>query len=230
MSLLWRLLTRRAGHSGLPDDIGADPKPEAEDDATPVLELTAKDFARAGAALNLDPAVVRAVAEVEAAGRGFLPDGRPQILFEAHIFHRQTDGRFRDARDRNGVLLSSPRWDRTLYGAAGAAQHERLEDAAALDWKAAHRAASWGLFQILGINHVIVGFSCIRGFVDAMQSGAGAHLDAFVAFVQANRLDRHLRKHDWAAFARGYNGPGFAANRYDQRLAEAHRRFAAGAA
>lgn len=235
MSLLRRLLTRRCGNAELPDDLGPDPEPDAEPEEAeaaeeplpPVLHLTDADFARAAAALNVPEAAVRAVAEVEAAGRGFLADGRPQILYEAHIFHRQTAGRHANARDRRGVALSSPNWNRALYGRAGAAQHDRLEDAAKLDWEAAHRACSWGLFQILGTNHAAVGHPTIQGFVEAMHAGAGAHLDAFTAFVQANRLDGHLRTRNWAAFARGYNGPGFAANRYDAKLAAAYRRIIA---
>jgi hypothetical protein len=239
MSLLWRLLTRRprgaeGGDAELPADLGPDPEPdietEAEEEAlpplAPVLHLTDADFSRAAAALDVEVAAVRAVAEVEAAGCGFLPDGRPQILYEAHIFDRQTSGRHRQARDSNGVRLSVPNWDRTLYGRAGAHQHDvRLAGAARLDWDAAHRACSWGLFQILGTNHAAVGHPTIRGFVEAMHSGAGPHLDAFVGFVRATRLDGHLRTRNWQAFARGYNGPGFAANRYDQKLAAAYRRW-----
>jgi hypothetical protein len=187
--------------------------------------LTDEDFARAAKTLNCDVAAIRAVAEVESAGRGFLADGRPEILFEAHIFHRQTKGAHPEARDRRNVRLSVPSWDRTLYGRGGIAQHERLEDAAALNWDAAHRSASWGLFQILGTNHQSVGHPTIRGFVEAMNQGAGPHLDAFVKFVIANRIDDALRRHDWQAFARKYNGPGFAQNRYDVKLAEAFERW-----
>jgi N-acetylmuramidase len=48
--------------------------------------LTDADFARAAKELNVEVAAIHAVAEVEAAGAGFLPDGRPAILYEAHIF------------------------------------------------------------------------------------------------------------------------------------------------
>lgn len=232
MSLLWRLLGGRAGHADLPAEIGPDPEPENPADAAgervPVLHLTDDDFARAAAALDVEVAAIRAVAEVEAAGSGFLPDGRPQILYEAHVFHRLSGGRHAAARDTNGVALSVPSWDRRLYGAAGAHQHDvRLAGAAALDWGAAHRAASWGLFQILGSNHAAAGHRTIEAFVAAMKAGAGPQLDAFVAFIKANRLDGHLRTHNWAGFARAYNGPGFAANQYDSKIAAAYRKWAA---
>lgn len=187
--------------------------------------LTDADFARAAAALDCDVAAVRAVAEVEARGEGFLPDGRPQILYEAHIFHRLTDGRHADKLDRNGMALSSPKWNRNLYGRAGAGQHERLQDAAAHDWNAAHQACSWGMFQVLGSNHAAVGHPSIVGFVEAMGAGAAAHLDAFVAFVKSKKLDSALRQHDWARFARGYNGPGFAVHQYHIRLRDAWQKW-----
>src|SRR3984957_4166910 len=166
--------------------------------------LTAADFARAAKTLNVEIAAIRAVAEVEAAGAGFLPDGRPAILYEAHIFHKHTKGAHAAAKDRRGVSLSSPRWNRSLYGATGAAQHNRYEDARALNRDAANKACSWGAFQILGENHKICGFETSQEFVDAMWTGASAHLDAFVNFIKANKLDGALRTKSWAAFARGY--------------------------
>ncbi|MBO0737575.1 MAG: N-acetylmuramidase family protein [Alphaproteobacteria bacterium] len=231
MSLLWRLLTHRAGDEALPDDIGEDPEPDEPELPEPALAqalyLRDEDFERAAATLNVDLAVIRAVAEVEAAGRGFLADGRPQILYEAHVFDRETQGRHRSVRDSRGKPLSVPAWDRTLYGAAGAWQHDgRLAPAASLNWTAAHRASSWGLFQIMGFNHRLVGHERIVDFVDAMVRGAGPHLDAFVAFIRANRLDNALRSRDWREFARRYNGPAYERNNYHTKLEQAWRRFA----
>ena len=54
--------------------------------------LTDADFARAAEALNVEVAAIRAVAEVEAAGAGFIADGRPAVLYEPHVFHRLTKG------------------------------------------------------------------------------------------------------------------------------------------
>jgi hypothetical protein len=190
--------------------------------------LTDADFARAAKELNAEEAAVRAVAEVEAGGQGFINDGRPAILYEAHIFHKETGGKHVGAKDRRGVKLSSPSWDRSLYGATGQAQHNRYEDARQLDADAANKACSWGTFQILGQNHKQCGFDTSQAFVDAMWTGgAGAHLDAFVAFVKANNLDGPLRRKDWAAFARGYNGPAYAQNAYDKKMASAYARWKA---
>jgi hypothetical protein len=172
--------------------------------------------------------MIRAVAEVESANRGFLPDGRVVILFEAHVFGRLTNHRFDGRRDTRGRPLSTRSWDRTTYGASGAWQHDgRLVPAAQLDWDAAHKAASWGYFQIMGFNHAITGHPTIRGFVDAKNSGAGPHLDSLVRFIRGNNLDRHLRARppNIEAFSRGFNGPGFRQNQYDTKLAAAIRRW-----
>jgi N-acetylmuramidase len=190
--------------------------------------LTNEDFARAAKELNVEVAAIRAVAEVEAAGAGFLADGRPAILYEAHIFHAETKGKHANAKDRRGVALSSPSWNSKLYGATGAAQHNRYEDARQLDADAANKACSWGTFQILGQNHKVCGFDNSQDFVDAMWTGgASAHLDAFVKFIKGNNLDGALRNKDWAKFARGYNGPGYAQNAYDKKMASAYARWKA---
>ena len=197
--------------------------------ATEALQrtLTDADYVRAAKELNVEVAAIRAVAEVEAAGEGFLPDGRPAVLYEAHIFHRVTKGGHIAAKDRNGVLLSTSKWNRSLYGASGAHQHDRLADAAKFDDSAAKQACSWGTFQILGENYKAAGCSTIDEFVDKMNSGAPAHLDAFVAFIKANKLDTALRKKQWATFARGYNGPAYKQNAYDTKMANAYARWKA---
>lgn len=58
-----------------------------------------------------------------------------------------------------------------------------------------------------------------------MSEAQALHLEAFVAFVKTNRLDRHLRAQDWAAFACGYNGPNFKVNKYDAKIAQAYARL-----
>jgi len=193
--------------------------------STPQRTLSDADYVRAAKELGVEVAAIRAVAEVEAAGAGFLPDGRPAVLYEAHIFHKHTKGAHAHGKDRRGVALSSAKWDRSLYGASGAHQHDRLDDAAKLDADAARKACSWGAFQILGENYEAAGCSTIDEFVDKMNSGAPAHLDAFVAFIKTNQLDGALRAKNWAAFARGYNGPAYAENAYDKKMAQAYARW-----
>lgn len=185
--------------------------------ATPLSE---DDIANAAKLLNCEAAAVHAVCDVESSGGGFLPDKRPKILFEAHIFSSKT-GHIYDASHPN---ISSRVWNRTLYGPGGIHQYDRLAEAIALNRAAALQSASWGMFQVMGMNFAAAGFDDVEAFVQAMTESEGEHLNAFANFCKANHLDSDLAKHDWAGFARGYNGAGYAANQYDTKLAAAYQR------
>ena len=190
-------------------------------------QLTADDVSSAALDLNVEMAALRAVIDVECSGSGFIADGRPAILYEAHVFHRLTGGRYGNAKDRYGVALSVPLWNKALYGASGAHQWDRLEDAAKLDWGAAHQACSWGIGQLLGENYRPAGWSDIQSFVAAMEESAGQQLNGMCRFIKDKKLDAPLRAKNWAAFARGYNGSGYAANQYDTKLAAAYAKWSA---
>jgi hypothetical protein len=170
--------------------------------------------------IDARPPELWAVIAVETPGCGFLPDRRPQLLYERHIFHRLTRGRFDDGD------ISDPQPGG--YGRRGAHQYVRLARAIDLDRNAALQSASWGLGQVLGRNFAMAGFADVESFVRAMIDSEDAQLAAIGAFITSADLAGALRAHDWAAFARGYNGPAFAKNRYDAKLEEAHQRFADG--
>ena len=190
----------------------------------PTRGLDDADYGRAAAALGAEIAAVQAVADVETSGNAFDEQGRPRILFERHYFHRLTGGRF----DASHAAISAA-------GAGGygkfSEQYGKLEIAYGLDADAALRSASWGRFQIMGDNHRAAGYASVRDFVVALTRSEAAHLDAFVAFVNADKsMAEALRKKDWATFARRYNGPGYAKNDYDGKLQRAYDRFAQQAA
>jgi hypothetical protein len=78
----------------------------------------------------------------------------------------------------------------------------------------------------MGDNFKAAGFASVEAFVLAMTRSEAEHLMAFTRFVKNNkRMLAALRKHDWAAFAAAYNGPGYRKNSYDTKLEAAHRRF-----
>jgi hypothetical protein len=177
----------------------------------------------AAAKIGCPVAAVRAVIDVESRG-GFLADGRPKILFERHYFRRLTDG----AHDSKHPDISAKLWGGYK---GGAAEYERLHRAIDLkEREAALKSASWGAFQIMGSNFAVCGFPDVEKFVEAMVAGEPQQLGAFVAFVKGNNLDDELRRLDWVGFARGYNGPDFRKNKYDEKLAAAYRYHSAGGA
>ncbi len=186
----------------------------------PAARLDDAAIEDAAAKIGCSVAAVRAVIDVESRG-GFLSDGRPKILFERHYFCRLTKGK----HDRTHADVSNPRWGGYK---GGAAEYDRLHRAIKLERDAALRSASWGAFQIMGDNYKICGFRTVEEFVEAMVAGESEQLQAFVAFVKKNRLDDELIRLDWAGFARGYNGPAYKANKYDEKLAAAYRFHSAG--
>ena len=93
--------------------------------------------------VGVDPAALWTVVVVETSGCGFLPDRRPCILFERHIFSTRTGRRFDAAHP--GISGSAGG-----YGQPGAHQYERLEEAIACGRPAVIESASWGLGQIWG--------------------------------------------------------------------------------
>jgi hypothetical protein len=163
-----------------------------------------------------------AVLTVETSGCGFLADRRPKILFERHMFSRETGSRF----DASNPDISN----RTPggYGADGANQYNRLQQALALDRKAALRSASWGIGQVMGFNAEIAGYSDVEELVDAMKSSEDEQLRAMAGMIIHNSIHKALSARDWPAFARGYNGPEYAKNNYDTRLAAAYQKYALG--
>ena len=188
----------------------------------PAKRLDDKAIEAAAKSLGCAVAAVRAVIAVESSG-GFLPDGRPKILFERHYFCRLTKGAY-DAKH--------PGISNKKFGGykGGAAEYARLEEAIGLNRDAALRSASWGAFQIMGDNCKLAGFKNVEDYVAAMVAGEAGQLDAFVNFVKSTNLDDELRRGDWAGFARGYNGPAYAVNKYDKKLAAAYEFHSAGGA
>ena len=181
--------------------------------------MTEEGFRSAAADLGTDVATVKAVAEVESAGRGFLPSGKPKILFEGHLFHRLTKGKYTATHP----TISYPKWTKRHY-LGGEAEYRRLDEAMQLDPVAAMKSASWGAFQILGDNFKHCGFATVEDFVEAMRESEDRQLQVFVDYVQDVHLDDELQRHDWRAFARGYNGPLYERNQYDTRLATAYKK------
>jgi hypothetical protein len=159
---------------------------------------------------------------VEARGCGFLADRQPMILFERHIFSQLTGGKF----DAANPDVSNP--VAGGYGTTGVAQYQRLGNAMALDPGAALQSASWGIAQIMGENYAVAGYTSVNQMIDVTCSGENAQLVGLARFLQSSKLDVPLRRHDWTSLARGYNGPGYAKNNYDTRLAGAYARFALG--
>lgn len=163
-----------------------------------------------------------AVIFTETSGCGFFADRRPKILFERHIFHRLTEGRF-DADDPD---ISQP--TSGGYGPSGAHQYDRLAAGIRLHRQAALQSASWGLGQIMGENFHAAGFANVEDMVAAMVASEDMQFRAMAAFIKSHGMEMSLQSQNWISFARAYNGPNFAVNNYDGHLQHFHDTFSAG--
>ncbi len=178
--------------------------------------LSSSGIEAAAEHIGVDPARVWAILRVETKGWGFLSDRRPQILFERHWFHKQTNGAF----SPQAPDLSSARAGG--YGPGGAAQYERLTRAIALDRRAALRSTSWGIGQVMGFHAESLGYPDVETMIKAMVAEEDEQLRAVASFIVGKGLHRALQRQDWTAFAKGYNGSDFTKNHYDEKLRHEH--------
>ncbi|WP_019998870.1 N-acetylmuramidase family protein [Aureimonas ureilytica] len=180
------------------------------------------DLPRLGYRIGVGEDEIHAVIDVETAGGAWDAKGRPKMLFEPHRFWKNLGaGAKRDRAVKAG--LAYPSWGERPYPKDS---YPRLIEAMAIDETAALKSASWGLGQILGENHAMVGYDTVQEMVLASLDDADKHLEMMVAFILSAKLDGKLRAHDWAGFARGYNGPQYAKNGYHTKLEAAFKRWA----
>lgn len=188
--------------------------------ARPLVSL---DISRAGRLIGVGEDEVRAVLEVETIGGGFDKQGRPKMLFEPHVFWRELgEGQRRVAAEAQGLAYA--KWGSAKYPSDS---YPRLALAMKIDLSAALRSASWGIGQIMGFNHRAAGFGTVGDMVTAFCHSEAAGLEAMIRFIETEDLGDELRRHDWSAFARGYNGAGYAKHGYHTRLAAAFKRWRA---
>lgn len=186
------------------------------------------DYNSAALTLGVDVASVKAVAEVESNGSGFITDRAgntvPKILFERHIMFK----RLRDCTPLPSKALSAqyPDLVNPVGGgySGGLAEHDRLTRAVMIDRVTALESCSWGAYQVMGYHWKLLGYSSVQELVNKAYTEDG-QLELFVRFIKANpNLAQAIRNKDWVAFARGYNGPAYATNKYDKKMADAYEK------
>jgi hypothetical protein len=193
----------------------------AESFAGTARPLSEPGFERAVERLDVDAASLWALIAVETNGFGYLADRRPKILFERHVFHWRTGGRF-----ENHPEICSPQRGGYL---GGAAEYDRLARAIELDRTAALESASWGLPQLMGHHAMRLGYVGVEDMVARFGEGEDEQLDGAVRFLTANRaLWAALRARDWTNVAYHYNGAAYAEHGYHTRLDQAYTECAAG--
>ena len=190
--------------------------------------LIDEDFTQVAELLGCEPAALKAVQQVETGGRGgFFSPGRPAILFEGHIFWTQLKKRGSNPEDyvKGNENILYPKWEKGHYK-GGIGEYDRLEQARKINREAADASASWGMFQIMGFNYAACGEDSIESFVRSMCESEFKQLLLTANFIKKNsQMLQALQARDWAVFAKCYNGPAYAQNRYDVKLEAAYQKY-----
>ena len=189
--------------------------------------ITEWDYDMFSQLLGCESACLKAVQKVETGGKGgFEDNGKPQILFEGHVFYRELKAIGQDV----ATLMEShpniiyPKWTKGKYY-GGVREWSRFEEAKSISESCAIKSASWGMFQIMGNNYKTCGCKTISEFYDLMCKNQFSQFMLGMEFLKKSNLVQHLASKNWSAFARGYNGPGYAENRYDTKLRDAYLKF-----
>ena len=190
--------------------------------------LIDEDYTQVAELLGCEPAALKAVQQVETGGRGgFFSPGRPAILFEGHIFWTQLKKRGSNPEDyvKGNENILYPKWEKGHYK-GGIGEYDRLEQARKINREAADVSASWGMFQIMGFNYAACGEESIESFVRSMCESEFKQLLLTANFIKKNsQMLQALQARDWAVFAKCYNGPAYAQNRYDVKLEAAYQKY-----
>lgn len=179
--------------------------------------------------LGVEPAAFRAVIAVEAAGSGFDKAGRPKALFERHHFYKHLKDALGLRANAEAEGLAYAKWGTKPYPKESDAVYAEIVRACAIDEEAALLSTSWGLGQIMGSNYKLAGCASVREMVSEASESEAGQVRQMASFIKNAGLQDELQKKNWAAFARGYNGPGYAKNAYDVKLAQAYSKLSGSA-
>lgn len=185
--------------------------------------LTDLDYKLVAYNLGVEEAAIKAIVEIETGRthRGFNADGSPIVNFDIDVFRTMAARRKIDISDfecSHPLVFSDDDASQKVH-------HLRLRQAMAIDSIAAIQGTFWGMFQIGGFNWKICGASSPRDFAYRMSRTERDQLDLFAEFIRQSGLLSYLQEKNWAAFARGYNGPSYDKQNYHGRMAAAYRKY-----
>jgi hypothetical protein len=138
------------------------------------------------------------------------------IRWEGHYFDRLVPAKLQATA--RAMKLSSPKVGGIPNPASQTARYEILDKGKTLDVTAAISSCSWGVGQIMGAHWKWLGYASAEAFEKAVQSGFSGQLAVMFAFMEKSGVIPHLRRLDWSAVARIWNGAGYAKNKYDVKM------------
>lgn len=149
---------------------------------------------------------------------GSLVDGviKAIIRWEGHYFDRLVPPKLQALARKVG--LASPVVGGIKNPKSQAGRYAMLAQGKTIDLTAAISSCSWGVGQVMGSHWKVLGFKSAEEFEKMAQSGFSGQLAIMFAFMDKSGIIPALRRLDWSAVARIWNGPKYAANKYDVKM------------
>jgi hypothetical protein len=183
--------------------------------------VTTAELKQLAAEFKIPLARLQAFIKVESSGAGFDTLGRIKILFERHIFYKQS----------GDVPVSQSRPDLSNKQPGGYSigktatirngkEWERLKAAQTFHKTGALLSASFGAMQVMGFNFAKAGYKSVEAMVTAFELSEANQIRGGLNFCKNTKgLIEAIRAGDWQTAARLYNGVNYHINRYDEKLA-----------
>lgn len=195
-----------------------------ETDDRQAKPLTEADYKEVAKRLGVEVASIKAVVDIEAgpAHEGFWTKGKPIINFDLSVYKKRAAKRnvlARAQREKPEIFAKS---NTRKYGSLQAARYARLNAAMSIDSVSAIEGTFWGMFQIGGFNYKLCNTASPQEFLKKMSRSERDQLDLFANLLINTGMVEPLRRKDWAAFAKRYNGPSYASRAYHTRLAKSY--------
>jgi hypothetical protein len=181
--------------------------------------LTKEDLLNLAHLSNIDEALLKAFMEVESSGSGFDSQDRPKMLFEPHLFFRNLRTTPEAQKKAVSQKIAYQTWGTLRYPSDS---YPSLIKAVVVNKEAALMSASWGLSQILGSNHKLIGYATVHEMIEKFKESEYNHVLGMIRFLENRKIIDDLRNHNWAEVARVYNGPSYAAHQYHTKLEKAY--------
>ncbi|PCI03940.1 MAG: peptidoglycan-binding protein [Hyphomicrobiales bacterium] len=178
--------------------------------------------------LNIEPAALKAVVQVESAGRlsvNIAGRAEPLIRFEGHYFYKLLPLAKRNIAVAQGLASAKAGTIKNPLTQKG--RWRLLRRAMEINRAAALESVSWGLGQVMGSHWRWLGYASIDALVVEAREGTAGQIRLMARYIEKANLAEKLRAHDWAGFARAYSGPAYRKYKYHTKLKNSYGNFSA---
>jgi hypothetical protein len=195
-------------------------------------KLEKLDFQKLAKLYGYEAYAIKAVCQVEASNSGYDSQGRIKVQFEPKHFSNYL--KQKNIEHEITYKLDKKGYEQYVIQAGeitisngidtNGGEFAAFEMACEIDKDSAIKATSWGLPQILGKYHALLGYKTPTEMVKAFEQSEYNQLQGMLDFIKANpSLHKALKNKDWELFAKYYNGPLYKKFAYDTRMEKAYQ-------